>query len=40
MVSGIVMKILHLTGGSEAIVVGLSGVLITYCVMWLRRRKA
>jgi hypothetical protein len=37
-VAGIVLKVLHLPGGNETIVVGLLGIGATYAVMWLNKR--
>lgn len=39
-VAGIVMKILHLPMSNETIIGGLSGLGITYLVIWLKSRKA
>ena len=40
MITGIVMKILHLAWANEIIGVSLIGVLITYATMWFMENKA
>lgn len=39
MVTGIVMKILHLTGANEIIIIGLLGIGAAYGVMWFKDKK-
>lgn len=39
MVSGIMMKILHLLGANEIIIGGLLGIAVTYLVMWFGKKK-
>lgn len=40
MIVGIMLKILHLMGGHELILIGLAGVVVTYAAMWFKNRRS